>query len=176
MPLILDHSVAPPEGHHLIDPSGVTLRAGSITALAESIASYRKQNGQPAGSPLLEIERYYRDKYPWLITLVGTTPAVIEDPVSRWLNRAWRTPIKDWAESETVNARLNTCATCEHYAPDHPFDKEATRRLIILGAGRLRTAGACKVHHWAVGLAVLSREREADLRVDRCWGSPHAPL
>lgn len=176
MPLILDHAVSPPEGHHLIDPSGVTIRAGSIQALLTAITSYRAQNGQPAGQPELEVERYYRDKYPWLISKVGTTAATPEDPVVRWLNRAWRTPIKDWAESETVNARLATCGACEHYAPDHPFDREATRRLIILGAGKLRAAGACKVHHWACGLAVLAREREEDLRVDGCWVKPRLPL
>ncbi len=148
------------------------MTAGSLRILLDSITSYRAQNGQPPGNPEAEVERYYKVKYPWLITNVGTTPVAIEDPVARWVNRAWKSPVRDWAESETVNARLSTCLGCEHYDPDRTFDAEATRRIVIMGAGQLRTAGACKVHHWPIGLAILAREQPVSSRVEGCWACP----
>ncbi len=176
MPLVFDHSVPPPEGHHFVDPSGLTITAGSLRILLGSIASYRAQNGQPPGNPEAEVERYYKTKYPWLITKVGTTPAVIEDPVARWINRAWKSPVKDWAETETVNARLATCLPCEYYDPDRQFGADATRRIVVMGAGRLRTAGACRVHHWPIGLAILAQERPVASSVEGCWaGSSPSP-
>lgn len=143
--------------------------------LITAITNYRSQNGLAAGNPSSEVEAYYAIHHPWMISKVGSVPTVIEDPVARWLNRAWRSPIKDWAESEMVNARMATCLTCEHYAADHQFDGEATRRLIILGAGKLKESGACKVHHWACGLAVLERNPRAAIYAARCWASPLSP-
>jgi len=176
MPLIFDHPRSPVGGHSFLDPSGVLIRADKLMELPAKIASYRSVNGLAAGNPEAEIEAKYAVDNPWLVSKVGTTPVVQEDPIARWLNRAWRMPIKDWAESETVNARLGTCVACEHYAPDHPFSAEATRRLLVMGAGKLRTAGACKVHHWACGLAALAQAPESDLRVEGCWVIPREPL
>lgn len=176
VPLIFDHPRSPIGGHSFLDPSGVLIRADKLLELPPKIASYRSINGLPAGNPEAEIEARYAVDSPWLISRVGTTRTIPEDPVARWLNRAWRTPIRDWAEAETVNARMATCETCEHYAPDHPFSKDASRRLLVMGAGKLREAGACKVHHWACGLAVLAQAPEVTTGVDGCWASPRSPL
>lgn len=174
--LLLDHARPIPGGPSFLDPSGYLVRAKSISELLAAIASYRKNNGLPAGNPAREVETRFAVDYPWLISNTGTTPEVIQDPVARWLNRAWKSPIKDWAESETVIARLNTCLACEHYAPDHPFDGDSKRRLIILGAGRLKEAGACKVHHWACGLAILDRTPGVVTGVEGCWAEESSAL
>lgn len=167
--LLLDHPRGIPGGPSFKDPSGYLIRAKTIPELLTTIASYRRNNGLPAGDPLREVERVFSVDYPWLISNVGQLAAAPVDPIARWLARAWKTPIKDWAESETVNARLNTCLTCEHYAPDHAFDSDSKRRLIILGAGRLKEAGACKVHHWACGLSVLPHTQNVAVNVEGCW-------
>lgn len=169
MPLIYDHPRQPPGGPYFVDPSGHTIRNESLEGLIKEIARYRTINGLPAGNPEKEVEQFYAVKFPWLITNVGTTPVATEDPVARWLNRAWRSPIKDWAEAETVEARASTCEACKHYAPMHRFDSDSMRRLMVLGAGRLRPMGACKAHLWACGLAILPYKQEAALHVDGCW-------
>lgn len=171
MPLIVDHPRQPPGGHYFVDPSGVTIRSDTLNGLLDELSSYRARNGLTAGNAAKEVEQFYAVKFPWLITNVGTTPVVIEDPVARWIARAWRAPVKDWAEAEIVEARVRSCESCQHYAPLHPFDRDATRRLEILGAGRLRSMGACKVQHWACGLAVLPHDVEPVTPVPECWAT-----
>jgi len=167
--LILDHPREPPEGHYYPDPSAYTVRAKSLRELLNAISSYRTQNALPAGNVTQEVEDFYRVQFPWLVSKVGVNPVVREDPIARWLNRIWRAPIKDWAESEKVEGRMATCLACPHYAPDHPFDRDSKRRLYILGGGRFSETGACKVHHWAVGLAMLDEKPEVSVAVEGCW-------
>jgi hypothetical protein len=174
MPLIQDHPRVPPGGHRFPDSSGFTIRAKSIPELLGTIALYRTQNALPPGDPAREVEQFYAMEFPWLISNVGTTPMVAADPVNRWLLRQWRNPPKEkeFAESENTSTRMAICRNCEHYVPEHPFTKDDNRRLIILGAGKLKTMGACRVHHWACGLAVLIEKPGAATPVENCWAQP----
>jgi hypothetical protein len=169
MPLIYDHPRQPPEGHYFVDPSGHTIRSESIESLISEVVSYRTRNGLTAGNPAKEVEQFYAVKFPWLITNIGTTPVSKEDPITKWINRMWRTPIKDWSEAEIVEARVERCESCEYYVADHAFGVESTRRLIILGAGRLRSMGVCKAHLWACGLAVLPHKLDSPVKAGGCW-------
>lgn len=149
----------------------MTIKADSLAKLLTAVATFRATNGLPVGQPAQEVEAYYAIHHPWLITKVGTAPVAHEDPVARWVNRQWRTPPKerDFAESETVRSRLETCATCEYYATAHKFDADTLRRLTVLGVGRITDFSACKAQHWAVGLAALIQTPETQVEVEQCW-------
>jgi hypothetical protein len=170
VPLIFDHPSQPPGGFTFKDPSGVTLKSDTLRALPAKVASYRAANGLPAGNPAAEIEADYKVRHPWLVSKVGVTPAILEDPVAKWLNRQWRTPTKerDFAESTVTTARLTTCAGCQYYTA-HKLDPEPSRRMRILGCGRLTDESACTVHHWIVGLAALQAKPETDYAPEGCW-------
>jgi hypothetical protein len=171
VPLIFDHASAPPDGYTFKDPAGVTLTAPSLRELPPKVASFRASNGLPPGNPHAEIEADYRVRYPWLVSKVGLTPATPEDPVSRWLNRAWRSPVKerDFADSQLTEERLLTCAGCSHRVQTHAYSPESRRRLTILGCGRVTDTAVCSVHHWPVGLAAMHSEPETAHQVDGCW-------
>lgn len=171
MSLVFDHPQKPPGGFDFKDPSGVTLRADSLKALLGKIATYRAINGQPPGNPTKEVENDYKLRHPWLVSKVGVVADVFEDPIARWINRLWKTPIreKDFAESMTTAARLKTCAGCEFYVHGHKLDAEPARRMKILGYGRLTDESACSVHHWIVGLAALQAKPATDYRPEGCW-------
>lgn len=169
MPLIFDHSRQPPGGHYFPDPSGYTVRAKTLHDLIGSITSYRINNGFPRGNPALEVEEFYAVEFPWLITKVGDRPESNIDPITKWINRTYREAGHKFAESETTKARSAICEACPYYEPHHSFGIEDNRRLIITGGGRLKQMGACKVHHIAVGLAVVLDKVEVPLKVDDCW-------
>lgn len=174
MPLILDHPRQPSGGHRYPDWSGFTIKAKSIPELLTAIASYRTQNALPPGDPAREVEQFYAMEFPWLISSVGQTPAAIVDPVNRWILRQWRNPPKEKEFAESVNTatRMAVCQNCEHYVPEHPFSADDNRRLIILGAGKLKTMGACRVHHWACGLAVFIEKPDVTVPIEGCWAQP----
>jgi hypothetical protein len=176
MPLIHDHPQQPPGGHTFNDPSGVTIRADLLADLLTKIASYRAANGLPAGNPAAEVEADYKARHPWLVTKVGVTPPTQEDPIARWLNRQWRAPVKerDFVESTVTSARLATCAQCPFYVP-HSLPPEPTRRMRILGYGRLTDEGACGAHHWIVGLAALQANPDTDYAPEGCWSNGIMP-
>lgn len=177
MSLVYEHPSTPPGGFTFKDPSGVTLSADTLRALPGRISSYRTSNGLPAGNPVAEIEADYKVRHPWLVSKVGVTPAVLEDPIARWLNRQWRTPTKerDFAESTVTASRLLKCAGCEFYTPTYSPPGEVNRRMRILGYGRLTDESACSVHHWIVGLAALQAKPETDYRPEGCWVSGMVP-
>lgn len=168
--LIYDHASQPYGGHHFRDPSGLILRAKTLKALLVAIADYRRTNGMAPGSPEKEVETFYSTEFPHLVSKLDPASEVAEDPIARWLNRIWRNPPKEreFVESEVELARLRTCTTCQHYTTDHLLSVDARRRLIILGAGRVHNEGACKVQHWACGLAALVATPEAK-PVEGCW-------
>lgn len=174
MPLLYDHPQSPPNGYTFTDPSGVPLKRDTLRLLLAAIAEFRTTNGLPPGNPAAEVEADYRVRFPWLVTKVGTVPEVTEDPVSRWVNRLWRLPPKekDFAESETVRVRLETCVACPHYAPEHSYDAGTARRLTILSVARMQDFSACRAHAWAVGLAALIDHPETQVSVDDCWTRP----
>lgn len=176
MPLVYDHSQLPPGGFMFTDPSGVTLRADSLRQLPITIAAYRAANGLPSGQPAAEVEADYKVRFPWLVSKVGVIPVVAEDPVAKWLNRQWRTPIKerDFAESTVTTARLTTCSACQYYTA-HKLAAESSRRMKILGYGRLTDESACSVHHWIVGLAALQARPETTHKPEGCWVSGIVP-
>lgn len=171
MPLVFDHAQTPPAGYSFPDPSGFTLKAESLRGLLTRVADYRRTNGFSPGNPASEIEAYYLIHHPWLVTKVGKNPAIIQDPVERWINRMWLNPPKEreFAESETIRSRLETCTTCPNYVESHPFSIETRRRLEVLGVGRISSMSTCKVHHWAVGLAVFINTPEVTVVVEECW-------
>lgn len=169
MPLLFEHPRQPPGGHHYPDPCGITIRADTLQALLDKIAIVRKNNSFAPGNPAKEVEAFYAKEHPWLVTKVGETPEALEDPIARWVNRMWKEAPKHFIDTIPVATRVNACLTCEHYHPDHPLDR---RRLAILGAGRLHDMGACDVHHWACGLAVLLPKNDVAFRVDGCWAWP----
>jgi len=172
MALAYDHARQPPEGHYLADPTGHIIRTKTLRELAPAIALFRKQNGLPPGNPSAEIEQFYLKQFPWLVSKLAPPPAATEDPVKRWLNRAWRAPVKSWANSEATEQRMGTCVQCQYYVADYAFDQDATRRLAVLAGGRLKPAGACKVHHWACGLTALMDNPGATIAVEGCWAAP----
>lgn len=178
MPLIFDHAQVPPGGYSFPDPSGVVLRSDGLKPLLGKIAQFRSTNGFPPGNPALEVEAYCLIHHPWLVTKVGAVSPVTEDPVARWINRLWLTPPKEHAFTESViqDERLAVCAQCPHYVPSHPYSLQSRRRLTILGVGHIKDFGACKAHHWPVGLAALisSPGGEPVSGVD-CWGSGIMP-
>lgn len=176
MPLIYDHPQAPSEGHRFKDPSGVWFEAKTLRELLAKVAAFRASNGLPSGNPAAEIEADYRVRHPYLVTKVGVTPPQLEDPVSRWLNRQWRAPVreKDFAESTVTYARLTRCAGCQFYSP-HTLSPENRRRMTILGYGRLTDESACTVHHWIVGLAALQTKPEVTYRPEGCWSNGIVP-
>ena len=77
-----------------------------------------------------EVEADYKVRYPWLVSKVGETPVAKEDPVATWLNRAWRSPVKEreFIESVPLGERLSTCANCQFYESSWPYAAEARRR------------------------------------------------
>lgn len=131
------------------------------------------------GNPYAEVERFYASKFPWLITKVGETPKPVIDPIGLWVDRMWRDAIqaKNFVESEPFEARMRTCEGCEHYAADHSYAQDLSRRLTILGGGRYRASGACRIHHWACGLASLIEQPTTRVPVAGCWAGqiPPAP-
>lgn len=174
--LIFDGPEQPPAGFDFKDPSGVTLKEDRLRLLLDRIASYRVSNGLPAGNPAAEVEADYRVRYPYLVTKVGVTPAIPDDPVARWLNRQWKSPVreKDFAESTVTSARLTHCAGCQYYTP-HMFSPEGNRRMRILGYGRLTDESACAAHHWIVGLAALQQKPETVYAPEGCWSNGIIP-
>jgi hypothetical protein len=176
MPLVFDHPSVPPAGFDFKDPSGVTINAPSARKLIEKIAQFRLANGKPKGNPHAEVEADYRVRYPWLVSKVGATPETPEDPVSKWLNRAWKSPIKEreFADSTVIEERLSICKECEHCVT-HVYAPEAKRRMAILGCGRVTNMSACSVHHWPVGLAALHQTHDTPLQVDGCWVARKSP-
>lgn len=171
MPLLFDHPQSPPGGYSFPDPSGVLLKADNLRGLLGRIASFRATNGFAPGNPAVELETYCKANHPWLVTKVGINPVGYEDPVARWINRMWTTPPKEreFSDAEIVRVRLDTCAACPHYSSFHPFSLNSRRRLEILGVGHIKDHGACKVHHWAVGLAALVNAPEVKIPVEGCW-------
>jgi hypothetical protein len=173
VPLVHNHPQQPPGGYPFTDPSGVPFTADSIKALLAKITSYRTANGLPAGNPEKEVEADYQVRYPWLVSKVGVIEDTKEDPVARWINRQWKSPTRerDFVESETERVRLETCAACPYYATAHVYSPETSRRLTILGVGRIHDRSACMVNHWAVGYAALMPNPEGQV-VEGCWASP----
>lgn len=171
MPLILDHAQQPPGGHSFKDASGVLLRDDTLPGLLSKLTRFRQLNGLPAGNPAAEVEADYKVRYPWLVSKVGETPVAKEDPVATWLNRAWRSPVKEreFIESVPLGERLSTCAKCQFYESSWPYTAETRRRMTILGFGRVTDEGVCAVHHWPVGLAALYPKPTTDYRPEGCW-------
>jgi hypothetical protein len=174
VPLIYDHASAPREGYEFRDHSGVKLKADSLRLLEDKIADFRSTNGFPPGNPAAELEVIYRATNPHLVTKVGTTPVVAEDPVARWVSRLWRLPPKekDFAESETVRVRLETCVGCPHYVAEHAYDAGTARRLAILSHARMTDFAACEAHKWSVGMASLMQSPDTQVDVEGCWARP----
>lgn len=174
VPLVFDHPSGIPGGFRFRDHSGVTLTADTLRGLVKRIAEFRLTNGLPQGNPTTELEVIFRLSAPHLVTKVGVNPPVSEDPVARWINRLWRLPPKekDFAESETVRERLETCAGCPYYVAEHAYDASAARRLTILSHARMTDFSACKAHSWAVGLAALIQSPETQVDAEGCWASP----
>lgn len=172
--LVFDHASSPPGGYTFLDPSGVRQSGKDLRELIANISAYRATNGLPPGNPHAELEAIYKVEHPHLVTKVGVAPVVHEDPIARWVNRLWRLPPKekDFAESETTRARLETCAACQYYAPIHKFDITTNRRLTILSVARMTDFGACKAHHWAPGMAALMQEPETQVDAEGCWACP----
>jgi hypothetical protein len=172
VPLINDHAQLPPSGDFDFTDAGVTLRSKSLKNLLQDIARFRSNNAMPPGNPASEVEAYYCDAYPWLVTKVGEPPAPVEDPVARWLNRIWALAPRSFLDSIPAQMRYEVCLKCEFYQEEHAYDTEATRRLMILGAGRTTGRGICEVHHWSIPLAVLIEKPDAAMKVEGCWASP----
>jgi hypothetical protein len=174
VPLIHDHPQSPPGGYPFTDPSGVSFQKDNLRLLLSAIRDFRATNGLPPGNPEAEVEAAYKTLYPWLITRVGTTPIANEDPVARWVGRQWRLPPKekDFAESETVRTRLETCTACPHYTPEHSYDAGTARRLTILSVARMQDFSACRAHAWSVGLASLIQKPETQVDAEGCWARP----
>jgi hypothetical protein len=171
VPLVFTHPQRPSEGHYFPDPSGVTLRADSVQLLIEAVTEYRLKNSLHPGNPYAEIEAFYAKQFPWLVTKVGITPAPMPDAVSIWVDRMWKERIQStkFVDSEIAEARAKVCENCPHHDQNHRFIGESTRRLIMLGAGRLHAMGACKVHQWAPGLALLYADPHTPCEVEGCW-------
>lgn len=172
MPLIFDHAQSPPPGHYYPDPSGWTIRSPSLRQLLMDIREYRRVNGMMAGNPYTDVENFYKVEFPWLVTPVGTSPLAQIDPLYRWMNRTWMKKHRPMMETEPIAARLATCLACPHYDPTIQFDEDTMRRMIILGAGKLRIAGICRAHHWPCGLAVLMSDPEPiSSDISGCWAN-----
>jgi hypothetical protein len=170
MPLVFDHASQPFGGHSYPDPSGVTLKGKTARELLANITTYRRNNGIAIGSPEADVEAHYRVVHPHLVS--GETKQPAADPVERWLNRIWRTPPqpKNFVEAEPLSKRLDQCRACPHYAKDHAYSAESSRRLIILGVGNVTDFAACKVRHWPVGLAALMPTHDVEA-LEGCWAS-----
>lgn len=178
MPLLVNHPQKPPSGHHFQDPSGQILKAESIPALIKAVESYRANNTLPAGDPAAEIERFYAEKFPWLISKVSDGigahatlhPTTKSEPLRPWINRMWRNPPKHWQEAEVAKARLAICEKCPHYCDLGFLGPEYSRRLLILAAGRMAASALhCSAHAWACGLAVWLEDPEVLEDVAGCW-------
>ncbi len=177
MPLVMNHASVPPAGFDFKDPSGVTLNAPTAAKLLEKIAQFRVANGRPKGNPHADVEADYKVRYPWLVTKCGEVADKPEDPITKWLNRAWRAPVKerDFADSTVIEQRLSVCDTCENCVKTHAYSAESKRRLVILGCGRVTNFSVCSVHHWPVGLASLHQSHDAALHFDGCWVAEKSP-
>lgn len=169
MPLVHNHAQQPPSGYYFPDPTGVRLRGKDIKELLANIVRYRTNNRLPAGNPELELEGYYAEKYPWLVSKVGTTPVVKTDPIERWINHIWRLAPKDFAPRERADRQEEMCKKCPHYVEDYTFETDSARRLMLLGAGRLKSMGICSLHKWACGLACVVNELPAEVELEGCW-------
>lgn len=169
MSLVYDHAQTPVGGYLFPDPSGYIISAKTLRELVEKIKTYRASNGFLTGSPEAELETYYIQEAPWLVSKTGVAPLIKEDAFLAWLKEAWRTPTHKFAETETANKRMAICRQCPHYDSAHVFDMDTHRRLMILGAGKLQAAGVCSAHHWACGLACVQDEPRASWAVEGCW-------
>lgn len=154
MGLFRDHPQVPKEGHHFPDPSGYTVNADSIDSLLAAIVIYRKNNGLPPGNPEYELEQYYRVTFPWLYSKENMATEKPEDPVSRWIREAWKTPKHEFASEHIISERIESCKKCEHLRP-RTKDTEILRRVAILSGGRAKEIGTCAIFHWDCGLACL---------------------
>lgn len=173
MSLVYDAPEAPREGYVFNDPSGVRLKADTLRALVDKIASFRRANGMPVGSPEAELEAIYAVKYPHLVTRVTATAAPKPDHVERWVAGVWRNPPKPSAldEADNVSRKLKHCATCEFYRPETALPVETVRRALVLSGSRMSDFSACEAHGWLLGLAALFRQPPHARRVSGCWVS-----
>lgn len=153
-----------------MDPSGFLLRADTLPLLLDKIALYRRNNGFTPGNPAAEVEAIYRRDYPWLVSKVGLVELKGDDPVAKWLERAWRMPM-EMAEHDTADKRTLVCLNCEFHRPAHVFSADANRRITILGKGKYKPMGACAAHHWPVGLAVCILKPDVTKEVPGCWAT-----
>lgn len=180
MPLLHDHPRQPLGGHHFIEGDGLTIRAKTIHALIAAVRLYRENNARAAGNPALEVERFYAERFPWLVEKCergeeapAATPVEKEEMLRPWINRIWRNPPKQWQETVKANERLAICAKCPHRIESGNVSEVYLRRLIILGAGRFDTkALSCSMHRWSCGLAAWMVDPEVAEAVPGCWAGP----
>ena len=162
-----------------MDQTGQTIRAKSIAALLKAIADYRSNNALPAGNPVVEVERFYRSKFPWLVadyrdgeTVKPTDPLPDEDFRRPWINQLWRDPPKKWQETEKARARIEICNQCRFKLNASNLPLSYSRRLLILGAGRISEVGiACSVNAWDCGLAAWMESPVPRKEVVGCWAT-----
>lgn len=139
-----------------------------MKALLGTIALYRLNNNLPPGDPPAEVEGFYSQEFPWLVSKVGVTVSAAPSPVDRWLSRLWANPPKVFVETVEADRRRAHCAACPHC---HDIAPPASYKLAVLASGRSVGNGICRITGGICGLLVWIDNPDMPNVPNICWGS-----
>jgi hypothetical protein len=173
-----DYPRTPPGGWHFKDNSGVVINGKSLEDLIENISAFRLQNSLPPGRPEYEVTLFYVEHFPDFVERtdkpVEEPAKTIEDRLTDWTNKLWRTPPGKLIPLKLATKRIETCNACPHRrdwsSSNDDQDKEIVRKLVILSQGGYREElGYCAAHKAHAGLLVLIKEPNVRNPPQECW-------
>jgi len=180
-----DYPKQPPGGWRFSDPSGVTINGTSADDLIKKVKEFRFQNSLGEGWPEREITWFYAENFPDFVERTDKpfeeSAKTIEDRLTDWTNKLWRSPPGKLIPLKLATKRIETCNACPHRRDWSSKDwgssnddqrKEIVRKLVILSQGGYRSElGYCAAHKAHAGLLVLIKEPDVRNPPIECWVS-----